>query len=98
MPRVSVSELRDTVRRMELKLSALEDPLVASLLEHYGALKSRFQADLRTERDFLLSCGGALMLIQAMATKGGSALGQGSATTSRMAPCSPVSMPSEPQA
>lgn len=63
-PRVSISELRETVERMEGRLRKQTDILSVRLMAAYDALMPRFRSDLKDERDELLSRGGALMLIQ----------------------------------
>ena len=60
----SVEELQQTVGRMEARLAAFDDELAHELLAAYEALAPVFAADLRDERDELLSRGAALMLIQ----------------------------------
>jgi hypothetical protein len=61
---VSVSELRDTVTRMEERFRHRGDSLTVRLMAAYDKLIPRFRSDLNDERDELLSRGGALMLIQ----------------------------------
>jgi hypothetical protein len=60
----SIEELRTTVERMEVRLATFDDALAYELLASYRALAPVFAADLRDERDELLSRGAALMLIQ----------------------------------
>jgi hypothetical protein len=57
-------EIRTTVQRMEQNLAKEKDSLAEQLLNAYWGLKPRFFADLANEREALLCCGGALMLIQ----------------------------------
>jgi hypothetical protein len=64
---VNRDELYTTVMRMEQRLAQSSNPSVQTLLQAYHQLTSRFHADLVDERDYLLSCGGALMLIQYIA-------------------------------
>ncbi len=61
---VSLEELTATVVRMERRLGGLEDAEIQRLMRHYAELVPRFRADLESERDQLLSRGGALMLVQ----------------------------------
>ena len=61
---VSVRELRETVQRMEERLSSRGDELSRRSMAAYSELVPRFADDLKNERDELLSRGGALMLIQ----------------------------------
>jgi hypothetical protein len=67
---VTISELRATVERMEQRYAAATDPTIQSLMQAYRQLTPRFRADLQDERDYLLSCGAALMLIQQVARQG----------------------------
>jgi hypothetical protein len=67
MPTVDIIELKQTVQRMEQYLRAHDAALVRELMASYDELRSRFSHDLQDERDMLLSCGGALMLIQQVA-------------------------------
>ena len=61
---VSVSELHETVERMERRLRPRKDDLSIQLIDIYNKLISRFKSDLHDERAELLSRGAALMLIQ----------------------------------
>jgi hypothetical protein len=61
---VALEELRETVARMERRLSSIDDESARELMAAYEALRARFAADLGDERDELLSRGGALMLAQ----------------------------------
>lgn len=58
------AELRETVERMEERLSA------HPLFPVYGRLAERFAADLPDERDVLLSRAAVLMLLQEAANDG----------------------------
>jgi hypothetical protein len=60
----SIEELYETVERMEARLAVFDDELARELVAAYGALAPIFAADLRDERDELLSRAAALMLIQ----------------------------------
>lgn len=62
--RVTTSELEQTITRMESRLQQRRDERCAELLAVYEALCRRFASDLKSEREELLSRGGALMLIQ----------------------------------
>ncbi len=70
-----IDELRSTVRRMEARLASDDrQPVgdrqsIEKLLECYATIKARFEHDLANERDVLLSCGGALMLLQEFAAR-----------------------------
>jgi hypothetical protein len=64
---VNRDELDTTVTRMEQHLAQSSNPSIQILLQAYHQLKSRFRIGLVDERDYLLSCGGALMLIQYIA-------------------------------
>jgi hypothetical protein len=70
---VSIEELRETVERMEARLAGFDDDLARALLAAYQALAPVFAADLRDERDELLSRAAALMLIQQALLEGGRA-------------------------
>jgi hypothetical protein len=63
----SVDDLRETVARMESRLSELRDADVERLLRAYRELVPRFERDLPDERDVLLSRGATLMFIQQVA-------------------------------
>lgn len=67
MSQASVENLRATIDRMERRLFASDDATVLRLIDAYRGLVPRFESDLRFERDILLSRGGALMLVQAIA-------------------------------
>lgn len=69
MPTVEIIELQKTVQRMEQRLRKHDAPLVRELLASYDELRPRFAHDLQDERDVLLSCGGARMLIQQIANR-----------------------------
>jgi len=69
MPDIDIVELRQTVVRMEQRIRTDDNPLVHDLMERYDELRTRFSSDLQDERDILLSCGGALMLIQQVALR-----------------------------
>jgi hypothetical protein len=60
----SVEELRETVERMEARLAGFDDDLARAMLAAYRTLAPVFAADLRDERDVLLSRAAALMLVQ----------------------------------
>lgn len=49
---------------MEERLGKDDDDLARGLMAAYRSLVPRFAADLRDERDELLTRGGALMLVQ----------------------------------
>lgn len=68
MARVSISELQETVTRMEKSLGKSRKRIAITLMHSYGDLITRFHHDLN-ERDELLSRGGALMLIQSAIQK-----------------------------
>jgi hypothetical protein len=65
MARPDQAELARVVARMEGNLAARGE--AAPLLAAYRRLVARFEADLDDPRDVLLSRGGALMLVQALA-------------------------------
>jgi hypothetical protein len=65
---VEVEELRATVERMERELRA--DPAVHELISRFDEIAPRFASDLQEVRDELLTRGGALMLIQQVASSG----------------------------
>ncbi len=67
---VDVDDLRDTVARMESRMRTARDERVRELIQAYDGLVPRFAADLRDERDELLTRGGALMLIQEVNRRG----------------------------
>jgi hypothetical protein len=67
MSHAGLQELRETVDRMERRLSESRDPQVQRLLRAYESLMPRFERDLMDERDVLISRGAALMLVQAVA-------------------------------
>jgi hypothetical protein len=67
MSHAGLQELRETVDRMERRLSESRDPHVQRLLRAYESLVPRFERDLMDERDVLISRGAALMLVQAVA-------------------------------
>lgn len=69
MPTVEVTEVRATVQRLEKRMRASSSTLVHDLMDSYGQLKPRLSDDLQNERDMLLSCGGALMLIEHLANR-----------------------------
>jgi len=66
---VTLEELEETVARMEGRLSAVRSTMVIDLYARYLDEKNRFKKDLPERRDFLLSCAGALMLIQSAAAE-----------------------------
>jgi hypothetical protein len=61
---IDPEDLRETVTRMEARLRNSADPFARDLMAVYDSLLARFAADLASERDELLTRGGALMLIQ----------------------------------
>jgi hypothetical protein len=61
----TLETVRETVLRMEARLSKVPALRTQELLSHYRALLPRFAADLPSERDQLLGRAAILMLIQA---------------------------------
>ena len=65
---VSEAELVTTIARMEMRLGAVKNPAVESLMFHYFSVAKRFESDLASShRDIALAKASALMLVQAAA-------------------------------
>ena len=65
---VSVTEIVETVDRMESRISANRNPDVKELWEIYRALTPRFEVDLKGhDRDVALARSAALMVLQGLA-------------------------------
>ena len=61
----TLHDIRSTVERMEATLRDQPDRVVRQQFRLYADLITRFEADLPSERERLLSRAAALMLIQA---------------------------------